>query len=128
MAWNAWLEDQWNTPDRHDYYLMRIAQALGGGQLSKYRIRWGRPATGQTEDIKTAAARVAAQARRSTASRLGIPLPSGLGSTPDQRRRPTESSETLSTESPSTESSDDSVSSQGITQGEELGPSNSRVE
>jgi hypothetical protein len=25
LTWLAWLEDQWNVPDRTDYYLMQIA-------------------------------------------------------------------------------------------------------
>lgn len=24
-AWMSWLDDQWNSPDRHDFYLMQIA-------------------------------------------------------------------------------------------------------
>lgn len=28
LVWLAWLENQWNEPDRHDYYLMQIAAAI----------------------------------------------------------------------------------------------------
>lgn len=27
-TWIAWLDKQWNEPDRHDYYQMRTAQAI----------------------------------------------------------------------------------------------------
>lgn len=26
LAWQQWLEDQWNKPDRHDYYQMQTYQ------------------------------------------------------------------------------------------------------
>lgn len=28
LTWLAWLEMQWNKPDRHDHYLMRVAQVV----------------------------------------------------------------------------------------------------
>ena len=33
LAWLAWLEMQWNLPDRHDNYLMRIAYEIRCGNV-----------------------------------------------------------------------------------------------
>ena len=43
-AWQVWMAEEWNNPDRHDHYLMRVAQAQGDGKtdLDKYKIKWNR--------------------------------------------------------------------------------------
>lgn len=28
LVWDAWLEEQWNRPDRNDHYLMQIAVTI----------------------------------------------------------------------------------------------------
>ena len=28
LSWQEWWKDQWNEPDRHDWYLMQIASTL----------------------------------------------------------------------------------------------------
>lgn len=28
LLWQRWFSDQWNRPDRHDWYLMRVCQTL----------------------------------------------------------------------------------------------------
>lgn len=33
MAARQWLKDQWNEPDRHDYYLMMVAQRVIQAQM-----------------------------------------------------------------------------------------------
>jgi hypothetical protein len=35
LVWEAWLREQWNTPDRHDYYLMQIALRVIQSRLKK---------------------------------------------------------------------------------------------
>lgn len=77
-AWQQWLEDQWNRPDRHDYYSMQAAQTNLRGKgmkappLEKMRIPFqfknARPdaaktPVGQTDQERRAAETRAAQAR-----------------------------------------------------------------
>lgn len=50
LAWQAWLEGEWNRPDRTDHYLMlvatRVLQAVAKDPekvtLDQQRIRFGR--------------------------------------------------------------------------------------
>lgn len=35
LAWMCWLEQQWNEPDRHDYYLMQIAYEVKRGNAKR---------------------------------------------------------------------------------------------
>ena len=35
LAWLAWLDDQWNKPDRRDHYLMQIACEVRRGYVKK---------------------------------------------------------------------------------------------
>lgn len=53
LMWQLWLGQQWNEPDRHDHYSMRIAEELGklrkdqsgtGGYyepLSSFKVKFG---------------------------------------------------------------------------------------
>lgn len=49
MAWSVWLGREWNNPDRHDHYLMRIVWAVEhvlakGNQvvnLNPYKLKFG---------------------------------------------------------------------------------------
>ena len=34
-AWQLWLEEQWNKPDRHDYYMMQVHQGNIRGKGGK---------------------------------------------------------------------------------------------
>lgn len=38
LAWHEWLGMEWNRPDRHDHYAMRVAQSMTGGRLDDYAI------------------------------------------------------------------------------------------
>ena len=35
LLWQAWVDEDLNRPDRHDYYLMQIACVFGGDKGSK---------------------------------------------------------------------------------------------
>ena len=37
LAWNAWLAEQWNQPDRTDHYLAQVACEVRRGNAKKPR-------------------------------------------------------------------------------------------
>lgn len=49
MMYDEWLHEEWNRPDRHDYYLMQIAARVAGVlskrpdryTLDKFKIAFG---------------------------------------------------------------------------------------
>lgn len=74
-----WLEDQWNRPDRHDYYLMQLAIAvlnipprLFGGKFvssfSSVKLEWGEKLPTSQEELERRAKWVEA----AWCARLGI--------------------------------------------------------
>lgn len=35
LVWSAWLDEQWNRPDRTDHYLMQVAAEVRRGNAGK---------------------------------------------------------------------------------------------
>lgn len=54
MAWQWWLAEQWNQPDRSDHYLMQLAAAQdakeGPKHLNDYRLRFSVPSPAVKEE------------------------------------------------------------------------------
>lgn len=55
--------------------MMRVAQAMSGENLSKYKIKFSKPVLASAEVSQEGAAEVARKAKIAAATRLGIPLP-----------------------------------------------------
>jgi hypothetical protein len=49
LAWVAYLNADWNRPDRHDYYLMQIAATFCGENVNKLKLKFGDESTVKTE-------------------------------------------------------------------------------
>lgn len=61
LGWDAWLEEQWNRPDRNDHYLMQIAVTIQrllaknpkSIKLSNFKLSFEREALpGSIADLK----------------------------------------------------------------------------
>jgi hypothetical protein len=66
-AWQAWLDGQWNRPDRTDHYLMLIAQRVLQAQgakvtLEQQRLTFGRAAVAPAPALTREEAAARAQA------------------------------------------------------------------
>ena len=73
LAWQAWLEDEWNRPSRTDYYLMRVAQRVhqtmvknkAGVTVKDQRVEFdvGRPRAKPKKKSEAEVKRIAAEQR-----------------------------------------------------------------